>query len=41
MEEIEINFELRRKAAIADRWWKDLPDITRVAIWDDLKEINE
>ena len=40
MEDFVINFELRRKAAVADKWWNDLPEITKVAIWEDLKGIE-
>ncbi len=41
MDEIIINYDLQRKAMKADTWWAQLPEITRVAIWEDLKEISE
>ena len=37
---MEFNFILKMKAARANKWWNELPDRTRVAIWEDLKGIE-
>ena len=34
-------FELERRAPQANKWLEALPDITRAAIWEDLKRIED
>jgi len=41
MTDLEFNYELERKVKQADEWWTTLPDVTRVAIWEDLQDINK
>ena len=38
---MEFNYDLEMKAEKANRWWKDLPMVTRIAIYADLKGIEE
>lgn len=40
MLEVTINYKLERNVAKADKWWSNLPDVTRVAIWEDLQGIE-
>lgn len=42
MPEMRFDYSLNDgDAELADKWWDTLPGITRVAIWDDMKEISE
>ena len=41
MPENVYNYEMEHKATLADDLWNVLPEITRIAIWEDLKGFED
>jgi len=41
MPENVYNYGLHNKTLQANKWWLSLPEITRIAIWEDLRGIED
>jgi len=35
-----LYYDLERRTKEADDWWHSLPEITRIAIWEDVGDLN-